>query len=88
MRKGHFNHDTKPNKKEEITVFVEDDPKAMIIIRDGTRVDVTGNTGETNDPKRDFKIDLGNPPPDTVIYTKTNPQICGWYYFNGRWYYK
>jgi len=85
MRKGHFTHDKKPDKREEIKVFVEDDTKGMTIIRDDTQViSVDGNTGGPADKP---EIDFNHPPPDTVIYTKTNPK-CGYYYFNGKWWYR
>ena len=32
-------------------------------------------------------LDLNNPPPDTIIFTDTNPK-CAYYYWNGKWYYK
>jgi hypothetical protein len=85
MRKGRFTDEKKPDRNKEIKVFVEDDSGGMTIIRDDTQViHVEGNTGP---PTSDPGIDFNHPPPDTVIYTKTNPK-CGWYYFNGKWYYR
>ena len=85
MRKGRFTDDEKSNK--EIKVFVEDDNQGMTIVRDAKRViSVVGNTGGPTSTS-DLGIDFNNPPPDTVIYTKTNPR-CGYYYFNGKWYYR
>jgi hypothetical protein len=37
--------------------------------------------------KKPPDLDLNNLPPDTIIFTDTNPK-CAYYYFNGKWYYK
>jgi hypothetical protein len=69
------------------TITIDLDNKHKIIIErkktgDPTKVD--GAEGPFNKPP---ELDLSNLRPDTVIFTQTNP-TCGYYYFNGRWWYR
>jgi hypothetical protein len=76
MAKGGFNA-KKLEKKKQIRVEVEG--AVMEIIReDGQDPHVTGG--------KEGGLDLNNLPPDTVIFTHTNP-TCGYYYFNRKWWY-
>jgi len=77
MAKGGVETD-KPDKIKTIKVKVENE--VMEITReDGKDPIVKGGTQGT--------LDLNNLPPDTVIFTHTNP-TCGYYYFNGKLWYK
>lgn len=63
-------------------IRIEIDGAVMEITReDGKDPVVIGGTPGLGD------LDLNNLPPDTVIFTHTNP-ICGYYYFNGKLWYR
>ncbi len=87
MAKGGLETSTSGNTKR-ITVTISG--KDMIIKRpkDGDPTSVEGHDGG---PIRDLVIDgqtIPNVfPDDTVIFIHHSPR-CGYYYFNGRWYYK
>ena len=73
----------KTGNTKNIKVDVEG--QAMTITReDGKDPNVTGGTEGPGE------LDLKNLklPDDTVIFTHTNPTTCGYYYFNGRLWYK
>jgi hypothetical protein len=80
MAKGSFTAGPKPEKdKKTKGIRVEVEGQVMEIIReDGKDPIVTGGTPG--------QLDLKNLPPDTVVFTHTNP-TCGWYYWNGKWWY-
>jgi hypothetical protein len=84
MAKGSF--DTKwDGDNKSITIDLEDSHK--IKIRRPKRGDpdtLNGIDGPFNKPP---DLDLNNLPPDTIIFTDTNPK-CAYYYWNGKWYYR
>jgi len=84
MAKGRF--DTKwDGDNKSITIDLEDSHKIKIRrLRRGDPDKVEGAEGPFDKPP---DLDLNNLPPDTIIFTDTNPK-CGYYYFNGKWYYK
>lgn len=79
MAKGGVETD-KPGNVKTIKVKVEDE--VMEITREDGKDPVVKNgkpgLGDLN---------LNKLPPDTVIFTHTNP-TCGYYYFNGKWWYR
>lgn len=84
MAKGGF-ETKKLDKKKEIQVVVEDEKPPMVIIREeGNPPVVTDGEGPVDNPPG---LDLKNLPPDTVVFTHTNP-TCGYYYFNRKWWYR
>jgi hypothetical protein len=79
MAKGRFKADKKPDKKKVIEIEVEG--QVMTITReDGKDPDVKNGIPGLGD------LNLDKLPDDTVIFTHTNP-TCGYYYWNGRWWY-
>ena len=84
MAKGSF--ETKPEgDKKIITIDLEE--KHKIKIRRPKREDPDSWEGAEGPFKKPPDLDLNNLPPDTIIFTDTNPK-CAYYYFNGKWYYK
>ena len=84
MAKGNFTaeRDPKRDKKTKvIRVLVEKDAVMEITREDGKDPVVKWGT------EGQGELDLNNLPPDTVIFTHTNP-TCGYYYFNGRLWYR
>jgi hypothetical protein len=84
MAKGRFDTNWDGDKKI-IAIDLEDSHK--IKIRRPKKGDpdiLDGIDGPFNKPP---DLDLNNLPPDTIIFTHTNP-TCGYYYFNGKWYYR
>jgi len=85
MPKGGFDAKWEGDIK---TITIDLDNKHKITIKrkktgDPTKVD--GAEGPFDKPPPG--LDLNNLPPDTLILTHTNP-TCGYYYFNGRWWYR
>jgi hypothetical protein len=86
MPKGGFDTKWEGDVK---TITIDLDNKHKITIKRPKKGDPISVEGaERLDP---LQID-GNPiqgifPDDTVILTHTNP-ICGYYYWNGKWYYR
>ena len=78
MAKGGLNA-KKAGRIKTIRVEVEDE--VMEITReDGKDPVVKNGTPGLDD------LNLNKLPDDTVIFTHTNP-TCGYYYWNGRWWY-
>jgi hypothetical protein len=84
MAKGGFNTRWKGDKKF-ITIDLED--KHQIKIKRPKRGDPDSVEGADGPFDKPPELDLNNLPPDTVILTHTNP-TCGYYYWNGRWWYR
>ncbi|MGA2315239.1 MAG: hypothetical protein ABSG71_02525 [Thermodesulfobacteriota bacterium] len=86
MAEGRFTA-KKTGKTKEIQVKIEG--KVMAITREDGKPPVV--TGHEIGPIEDLVIDgqkIPNVFPDhTLIFTHTNP-TCGYYYFNGRWWYR
>jgi hypothetical protein len=79
MAKGGLDAKKTGNTKK---IRVQVEGEVMEITReDGKDPVVTGGTEDQD------QLDLNKLPPDTVIFTHTNP-TCGYYYFNGRLWYK
>jgi len=83
MPKGGFDAKWEGDKK---SVTIDLDNKHQIKIRRSKTgdPDVKDGDGPFDKPP---ELDLNNLPPDTVIFTHTNP-TCGYYYFNRRWWYR
>jgi hypothetical protein len=83
MAKGSF--ETKPDgDKKIITIDLEGSHKIKIRRpKIGDPDTLNGIDGPFDKPP----LDLNNLPPDTIIFTHTNP-TCAYYYWNGRWYYR
>jgi len=84
MAKGSF--ETKPDGDGKIiTIGLEEKHKITIKRkRTGNPDSHDGIDGPFDKPP---DLDLNNPPPDTIIFTDTNPK-CAYYYWNGKWYYR
>jgi len=87
MGKGDF--ETKPDGEGKILTINFDlgnNKTHKIKIKRPKKGDPTELEG-IDGPFKDPGVDLNNPPEDTMIITHTNPR-CGYYYWNGKWYYR
>jgi hypothetical protein len=87
MAKGDF--ETKPEgegKIRPINFDLGNNKTHKIKIKRPQTGDVTEKEG-IDGPFNDPGVDLNHPPEDTVIITSLNP-TCGYYYWNGKWYYR
>jgi hypothetical protein len=84
MAKGSF--ETKPDGDGKIiTIGLEEKHKITIKRkRTGNPDSLDGIDGPFDKPP---ELDLNHLPPDTIIFTDTNPK-CAYYYWNGKWYYR